>query len=357
MSRTSTFHLSLKSFAAAVALWIVLAISPWVPSAHALTTPCEDDQVTVMVEGNTIGCADAGGNGYQTLLDAGFDVETTVQFPEFLCRINDFPGPDVDDCMTASPAEAYWSYWHAPLGGDEWEYSNLGAFLYYPKPGTVEAWYWGDTDRPGAIPVSKSQAELGLDSADPDYKIDFDPNDFITTTPTSESPIADLGGDEEPTETTEAPIAGAGAGSARGQAAEPTAEVNPENPNEVLVYQDSEGNSITKGQYENLVAAAAAKTTAAAQAPAGAGEANSQPQATAVAEAPEVDPMTTQVLMAPAGQDGDVMAEGSTQQMYATGTVDSSAQGWIIGLTLAVISLVSASAVAAWAIRRSEVQG
>ena len=347
MSRTSTFHLSLKAFAAAVALWIVLAISPWVPSAHALTTPCEDDQVTVMVEGNTIGCADAGGNGYQTLLDAGFDVETTVQFPEFLCRINSFPGPGVDDCMTASPAEAYWSYWHAPLGGDEWEYSNLGAFLYYPDPGTVEAWYWGDTDRPGAIPVSKSQAELGLDSADPNYKIDFDPNDFITTPTTPQSPIADLGDDDEPTE---APIAEDGAGSARGQAAGPTAEVNPENSNEVLVYQDSEGNSITKGQYENLVAAAA-KTTAAVQAPAGA-----EPQTT-IAEAPEVDPMTTQVLMAPAGQDGDVMADASTQQMYATGTVDSSAQGWIIGLTLAVISLVSAFAVAAWAIRRSEVQG
>lgn len=351
MSRTSTFHLSLKVFAAAVALWIVLAISPWVPSAHALTTPCEDDQVTVMVEGFTIGCADPGGNGYQTLLDAGFDVETVVGSPEFLCRINSFPGPSVDDCMTASPAEAYWSYWHAPLGGDEWEYSNLGAFLYYPAAGTVEAWYWGDTDRPGAIPVSKTQAELGFDSEDPDYKIDFDPNDFKTTTSTTpRSPIIDLGDNDEPTE---APIAGAGVG----QAAGATAEINPENPNEVLVYQDAEGNSITKGQYENLVAAAAAKATAVVQAPAGAGESPSPPQET-VAEAPvAVDPMSTQVLMAPAGQDEDVIADGSMQQMYATSTVDSSAQGWIIGLTLSVISLVSASAVAAWAIRRSEIQG
>ncbi|BAU94937.1 hypothetical protein N24_0675 [Corynebacterium suranareeae] len=352
MSFPSTLHLPLKALVLATAMWVVLALTPWVPSAHALTTPCDDDQVTVMVEGFTVGCAEPGGNGYQTLLDAGFDVETTMEFPDYLCRINNYPGPDVDECMTTSPAEAYWAYWHAPLGGDEWEYSNLGAFSYYPEAGTVEAWYWGDTDRPGAIPVSKTQAELGLDSQDPSYNYDgFDPSDFKTTTPTTSAPMADSGTDDS-NEPSEAVIAGSGVGPAGGQGTAATAEINPENPNEVLVYQDSDGNSITKDDYEKLVAAAAApQTTSAVQAPAGSGPAGE----TAIAT--EEDPMSTQVLVAPAGTDATNGTAESTPQIYATSAEESSTQGWIIGLTLAVISLVSASAVAAWAIRRSEIQG
>ena len=51
--------------------WVALAMSPWVPAAQAATTtPCSDDEVTVMVQGYPTTCSPAGGTGYQTLINA-----------------------------------------------------------------------------------------------------------------------------------------------------------------------------------------------------------------------------------------------------------------------------------------------
>ena len=121
----------------AIALIALQAAGPGTPQAAAATTPCSDDQVTVMVEGFATGCANPGGNGYDTLRAAGFSVTVTQKQPDFICRINGSPDASVDKCLTASPVDAYWSYWHATLDGDSWEYSNLGAFAYYPEAGSV----------------------------------------------------------------------------------------------------------------------------------------------------------------------------------------------------------------------------
>ncbi|WP_323055310.1 MULTISPECIES: hypothetical protein [Streptomyces] len=49
-------------------------------------------------------------------------------------------------CVLTPPASAYWSYWHAGPGADDWEYSQLGAMLYEPRPGSVDLWVFGGTD-------------------------------------------------------------------------------------------------------------------------------------------------------------------------------------------------------------------
>lgn len=88
--------------------------------------------------GIVVGCAtDDPRDGFEALRQAGFRVDTTVRFPGFLCRIDGKPAND--PCHTASPADAYWSYWLAPRGG-RWCYANFGAGNRPVVPGTVEGW-------------------------------------------------------------------------------------------------------------------------------------------------------------------------------------------------------------------------
>ncbi|MGD2205408.1 MAG: hypothetical protein PVH17_01400 [Anaerolineae bacterium] len=39
---------------------------------------------------------------------------------------------------------AYWNYFYRDPGAEDWTYSALGAVLRQAKPGSVEAWVWGD---------------------------------------------------------------------------------------------------------------------------------------------------------------------------------------------------------------------
>lgn len=77
--------------------------------------------------------------------------------PAFICRIGysghqggrQYPTPQQDDCVLTPPASAYWSYWHADPGQKTWTYSQLGAMLYKPKPGSVDLWIFGGTNIEG----------------------------------------------------------------------------------------------------------------------------------------------------------------------------------------------------------------
>ncbi|NMB22901.1 MAG: oxidoreductase, partial [Corynebacterium sp.] len=198
----------------------------------------------MMVQGYPLACSPAGGTGYQTLINAGFSVEGTQKFPEFICRINGFPDAGVDKCLTASPASAYWTYWHAPLGATSWTYSNWGAHARSPQPGTVEAWTWGPGLEPGPVPVSRSTTTTETTTRSGSLRDSPMPTvPAFTWTP--ETPRNDQ-------DTTTA-----------AQSGEPTPEQNPDNPDEMLVFLDAEGNQISKQEYDQLVASAAQ----AAQAP------------------------------------------------------------------------------------------
>lgn len=327
------------------------------PSAHAATTPCADDEVTVIVYGFGAGCAPAGGNGYETLRAAGFDVEVTQKFPDFVCRINGSPGPDVDQCLTASPSDAYWSYWHAPLGGDEWTYSNNGAFTRSPAAGTVDAWMWGAGKAPGAIPVSKSQAARGEQSQQPNYNLDAaDSNsDFdIPTVDTSGWDFGDATGNEDQ------PPSGNGGP----DASAPEPEVNPDNPDELIEYRDSEGNVISREEYELIVE----EVAQAEEDPRGSAEGQSGTAnrgATRNSDATEEKERSTAVRVAP-GTTRDVQntqAQGADDelQLYSGQPVNasssSSSSAWTIALAIAAIILVGAAAGATWVVRRKEVSG
>ncbi|MBV2356723.1 hypothetical protein KUM39_20480 [Streptomyces sp. J2-1] len=103
-------------------------------------------------------CGTTPATGYELLNQGGWRTTGTGHDgPAFICRIGyggyqggrQYPTAGEDDCVLTPPASAYWSYWHADPGAHDWEYSQLGAMLYKPKPGSVDLWIFGGTDIKG----------------------------------------------------------------------------------------------------------------------------------------------------------------------------------------------------------------
>ncbi|WP_424216387.1 hypothetical protein ACN20G_30080 (plasmid) [Streptomyces sp. BI20] len=103
-------------------------------------------------------CGSTPTTGFELLNQGGWRTTGTGHDgPAFICRIGysgheggrQFPPPDQDDCVLTPPATAYWSYWHADPGQNTWSYSQLGAMLYKPNPGSVDLWIFGATDIEG----------------------------------------------------------------------------------------------------------------------------------------------------------------------------------------------------------------
>lgn len=100
-------------------------------------------------------CGSTPTTGYELLNQGGWRTTGTGHDgPAFICRIGysgyksgkQYPTAAEDDCVLTPPASAYWSYWHADPGAHGWTYSQLGAMLYKPRPGSVDLWIFGGTD-------------------------------------------------------------------------------------------------------------------------------------------------------------------------------------------------------------------
>ncbi|MEU8771641.1 hypothetical protein AB0C94_32385 [Streptomyces griseus] len=103
-------------------------------------------------------CGTTPTTGYELLNQGGWRTTGTGHDgPAFICRIGysghqggkQYPTPQQDDCVLTPPASAYWSYWHAAPGQNTWTYSQLGAMLYKPRPGSVDLWIFGGTNIEG----------------------------------------------------------------------------------------------------------------------------------------------------------------------------------------------------------------
>ena len=93
-------------------------------------------------------CLDTAGEslaGFDLLLRANLPVVAnhTAQGAA-VCQIGAIGCP-VDDCFCDSPPN-YWSYWH--LQDDQWVYAASGASTYLIRPGSLDAWVWGDGSPP-----------------------------------------------------------------------------------------------------------------------------------------------------------------------------------------------------------------
>ncbi|MFG3531435.1 hypothetical protein ACGF8B_32590 [Streptomyces sp. NPDC047917] len=103
-------------------------------------------------------CGTTPTTGYELLNQGGWATTGTGHDgPAFICRIGysghqggkQYPTAQQDDCVLTPPASAYWSYWHADPGQNTWQYSQLGAMLYKPRPGSVDLWIFGGTNIEG----------------------------------------------------------------------------------------------------------------------------------------------------------------------------------------------------------------
>jgi hypothetical protein len=128
---------------------------------------CDGDSgVTVVVNfkafhgGIKIRCAPGHpDNGIQALRQAGYTVKGTKQTGlAFVCRINRKPSPKRQKCITIPPANAYWAYYHAKRKAKKWTYSSTGPLSYHPPQGSIEAWAWGDSRKPGITPQEVRQS-------------------------------------------------------------------------------------------------------------------------------------------------------------------------------------------------------
>lgn len=142
----------------AVVVLVLAGTALAVPATSASAAACAQDRgVTLLVEFNSLGGGTqtrcAAGNpdsGLTALRAAGFTSTRAAQQPGyFLCRIDGKPAND--PCQRTSPADAYWSYWHAKPGGS-WTYSDTGPADFDPAPGTVEGWAFGAGKPPRAAP-------------------------------------------------------------------------------------------------------------------------------------------------------------------------------------------------------------
>lgn len=174
-----------------LALALVAAFAP-VP---AFAAGCEG--VTVVVDyrglggGVQQGCAPGTpASGVAALTAAGFGYTYASRQAGFVCRINGRPGTPADKCVNASPATAYWSYWHAPAGGS-WSYSNQGAATYVPARGTVEGWAFGAGEQPGIAPPAAPAPPAPQQPAPPQPPAGQPPAQrppAVTTTATTTAP-------------------------------------------------------------------------------------------------------------------------------------------------------------------------
>ena len=148
---------SRRPLLAALVAVVVSLFGPTTAAAPAPVAPgaaCSGTSgVTVVVDfaalggGTQVRCAPGDpGSGLEALSSAGFAYGFVPRRPGMVCTIDSRPDP-----CNGAPADAYWSYWHAPRGGS-WTYSNEGAGTRDPAPGSVEGWAFGAGARPSTAP-------------------------------------------------------------------------------------------------------------------------------------------------------------------------------------------------------------
>jgi hypothetical protein len=120
------------------------------PNQAGLVVQFGDDRIEtrcVAFEGQEISGADLlTRSGLELSVDTSSGMGITV------CQIEGegcaFPAEPCFCQCTGGDECAYWNYFYRDAGATGWEYSALGAILRQVKPGSVEAWVWGDGHTP-----------------------------------------------------------------------------------------------------------------------------------------------------------------------------------------------------------------
>jgi len=98
--------------------------------------------------------------GADLLIQSGLNaiVDPSSGLGIIVCRIEDqgcdYPAePCFCQCSGSGPC-AYWNYFYREPGQDSWTYAVLGALRHKARPGSLEAWVWGDGTMPPAADLT-----------------------------------------------------------------------------------------------------------------------------------------------------------------------------------------------------------
>ncbi|MBN1135471.1 MAG: hypothetical protein JXM73_02750 [Anaerolineae bacterium] len=126
------------------------------PNRAGLVVQFADGQtktVCVEFEGEAI-------TGADLLTRSGLDavVDPSSGMGIIVCQIEgqgcDYPAEACFCQCSGSGTCAYWNYFYREPGQDGWTYATLGVLRHKARPGSVEAWVWGDGGTPPAADLT-----------------------------------------------------------------------------------------------------------------------------------------------------------------------------------------------------------
>lgn len=126
-------------------------------------SPCEASGVSLVIDyGETSGnpvevrCVqDFEGTGWQLIESASVAVVGTSEYPNsFVCRLNNFPPAEFEDCRgTPNPEKGSWVYYFASAATNfQWIRSGQGAAARQPNCGDYEGWKFSGSAQELAAP-------------------------------------------------------------------------------------------------------------------------------------------------------------------------------------------------------------
>lgn len=144
-------------------IWFLALITLLLPMAIPLTGAAADEGNRAglviqfgdgQVESRCVAFAQEEITGADLLAHSGLDmiIDASRGMGITVCSIEGvgcvYPAePCFCECMGGGEC-AYWNYFYRDPGETEWIYSALGAVLRKVRPGSVEAWVWGDGQTP-----------------------------------------------------------------------------------------------------------------------------------------------------------------------------------------------------------------
>jgi hypothetical protein len=165
-------------------VWLILIAALLGPGLALADEPNRAGLVVQFADGQTETiCVEFEGEeiaGADLLIRSGLDavVDPSSGLGIIVCQIEgqgcDFPAePCFCQCSGSGPC-AYWNYFYREPGQDSWSYAALGALRHKARPGSVDAWVWGDGT---TLPAADLAFEVVCPSPTPAA------TQFVTSTP------------------------------------------------------------------------------------------------------------------------------------------------------------------------------
>jgi len=135
-------------------VWLILILALLGPGLAWADEPSRAGLVVQFADGQTetmcVEFEEKEITGADLLIRSGLEavVDPSSGLGIIVCRIEghgcDYPAETCFCQCSGSGPCAYWNYFYREPGQDSWTYAAQGALRHKAKPGSVEAWVWGD---------------------------------------------------------------------------------------------------------------------------------------------------------------------------------------------------------------------